>query len=149
MVEAQHIVTCNFVNEEKMGLTVFAEFLAADVAKRIKLECEEKLAVAMPAMNAAISALNTLRQQDITFVKAMQNPPHGIKITMEAICILKVSCGMSLNKSINFWFYFILLQKFQRSFFIHGSFELASAASAANFSACAENCSEISFPSSH
>ena len=56
----------------------------------IKKECEEKLAVAMPAMKAAIAALNTLRQQDITLVKTMSNPPPGVKITMEAICILKV-----------------------------------------------------------
>ena len=48
----------------------------------------------MPAMNAAISALNTLKQQDITMVKTMANPPHGVKITMEAICILKV-CTMA------------------------------------------------------
>lgn len=52
-------------------------------------ECEAKLAVAMPAMNAAIAALNTLKQNDITIVKAMQNPPVGVKLVMEAVCILK------------------------------------------------------------
>uniref|UniRef100_H2YSD8 AAA+ ATPase domain-containing protein n=1 Tax=Ciona savignyi TaxID=51511 RepID=H2YSD8_CIOSA len=62
---------------------------AADDAQQIKQECEEKLAVAMPAMNAAIAALDTLRQQDIALVKTMQNPPAGVKITTEAICILK------------------------------------------------------------
>ena len=73
-----------------IAIAIFA--LAAEKAQSIKQECEEKLAVAMPAMNAAIAALNTLRQQDITLVKTMSNPPHGVKITMEAICILKVSC---------------------------------------------------------
>lgn len=53
-------------------------------------ECEEKLAVAMPAMNAAISALDTLKQNDISIVKAMTNPPSGVKLVMESVCIMKV-----------------------------------------------------------
>ena len=53
-------------------------------------ECEEKLAVAMPALNAAIAALKTLKQNDITVVKSMTNPPNGVKLVMEAVCILKV-----------------------------------------------------------
>lgn len=52
----------------------------------------------MPAMNAAITALNTLRQQDIALVKTMQNPPAGVKMTMEAICILKVSVTSEFSK---------------------------------------------------
>ena len=55
-------------------------------------ECEEKLAVAMPALNAAIAALNTLKQNDISIVKAMANPPSGVKLVMESVCIMKVSC---------------------------------------------------------
>nr|XP_026694595.1 dynein heavy chain 3, axonemal isoform X2 [Ciona intestinalis] len=62
---------------------------SADEAQKIKQECEDKLAVAMPAMNSAIAALNTLHQQDIALIKTMQNPPAGVKMTMEAICILK------------------------------------------------------------
>ena len=56
----------------------------------IQDECESKLAEAMPALNAAISALDTLKQNDISIVKAMANPPNGVKIVMEAVCILKV-----------------------------------------------------------
>lgn len=44
----------------------------------------------MPALNASIVALNTLRQQDIALVKTMTSPPAGVKLTMEAVCILKV-----------------------------------------------------------
>ena len=44
----------------------------------------------MPALHAAISSLDTLKQADISLVKAMQNPPAGVKMVMEAICILKV-----------------------------------------------------------
>jgi hypothetical protein len=56
----------------------------------LKDECEEQLSVAMPALHSAISALNTLKQPDITMVKSMANPPAGVKMVMEAICILKV-----------------------------------------------------------
>ena len=45
----------------------------------------------MPALNAAVSALDTLKQQDISLVKSMANPPSGVRLVMEAICILKVS----------------------------------------------------------
>jgi dynein heavy chain, axonemal len=53
-------------------------------------ECEAKLAIAMPAMNAAIAALNTLKPNDVTIVKSMTNPPAGVKLVLEAVCILKV-----------------------------------------------------------
>jgi hypothetical protein len=39
-------------------------------------ECEGDLAEAMPALEAALSALNTLKPADITVVKSMQNPPR-------------------------------------------------------------------------
>ena len=54
-------------------------------------ECEEKLAIAMPAMNAAMAALDTLKQNDITIVKNFTNPPAGVRLVMEAVCILKVA----------------------------------------------------------
>ncbi len=53
-------------------------------------DCEKNLEIAMPALNAAIKALDTLKQQDITIIKTMQNPPQGVKLVMEAICIMKV-----------------------------------------------------------
>ncbi|XP_077979573.1 dynein axonemal heavy chain 3-like isoform X2 [Glandiceps talaboti] len=62
---------------------------AAEVAQGIKDECEADLAVALPALEAAISALNTLKPSDISMVKSMKNPPSGVKLVMEAICIMK------------------------------------------------------------
>ena len=53
-------------------------------------DCEANLAVAMPALDAAVRALDTLKQQDITIVKTMTNPPAGVRLVMEAICIMKV-----------------------------------------------------------
>ena len=65
-------------------------------------ECEEKLAVAMPALNAAITALKTLKQNDITVVKSMTNPPNGVKLVMEAVCILKVHLSWQMTHFNNF-----------------------------------------------
>uniref|UniRef100_A0A8C4DXT9 Dynein axonemal heavy chain 3 n=1 Tax=Dicentrarchus labrax TaxID=13489 RepID=A0A8C4DXT9_DICLA len=62
---------------------------AAAAAQAIKDECEGDLAEAMPALEAALSALDTLKPADITVVKSMQNPPGLVKLVMESICIMK------------------------------------------------------------
>ncbi|KAF7668491.1 hypothetical protein LDENG_00010030 [Lucifuga dentata] len=62
---------------------------AAAAAKAIKDECEGDLAEAMPALQAALAALDTLKPSDITVVKSMQNPPGLVKLVMESICIMK------------------------------------------------------------
>jgi hypothetical protein len=62
-------------------------------------ECEGELAVAMPLLESALAALNTLTKADITEVRSMKNPPAPVKVTMEAVCQLlgvkpkKVSMG--------------------------------------------------------
>eukprot|EP00899_Mesostigma_viride_P002516 jgi/Mesvir1/12265/Mv00478-RA.2 len=61
----------------------------ATEAKAIKDDCEAELAVAMPMLQAAIEALNTLTKNDITEVKSMKSPPNAVKLVMEAVCIMK------------------------------------------------------------
>ncbi|XP_017769725.1 PREDICTED: dynein heavy chain 7, axonemal-like [Nicrophorus vespilloides] len=61
----------------------------AKAAGAIKDECDANLAEALPILEAAMAALNTLTPADITIVKTMKNPPKGIKLVMEGICILK------------------------------------------------------------
>ncbi|XP_071052666.1 dynein axonemal heavy chain 7 [Onthophagus taurus] len=63
--------------------------IQAEAAQAIKNECDADLAEAMPILNAALSALNTLTPADITIVKTMKNPPQGVKLVMEAICVVK------------------------------------------------------------
>ena len=60
----------------------------ADAAQAMKSECEADLAEAMPILQKAIKALNTLSKNDITEVKAMKTPPSGVIITMEAVCLM-------------------------------------------------------------
>ncbi|KAK1344425.1 hypothetical protein QTO34_013119 [Cnephaeus nilssonii] len=62
---------------------------AAAVAQGIKDECEGDLAEAMPALEAALAALDTLNPADISLVKSMQNPPGPVKLVMESICVMK------------------------------------------------------------
>ncbi|KAK7111861.1 dynein axonemal heavy chain 3-like isoform X2 [Littorina saxatilis] len=61
---------------------------AAAAAQAIKDECEAELAEAIPALEAAISALNTLKPADITMVKSMKNPPPAVKLVMESVCVM-------------------------------------------------------------
>lgn len=52
-------------------------------------DCEGDLAEAMPALEAALAALDTLKPSDITLLKSMQNPPALVKLVLESICIMK------------------------------------------------------------
>ncbi|PAA47942.1 hypothetical protein BOX15_Mlig003862g8 [Macrostomum lignano] len=58
-------------------------------SRALKDECEADLAEALPALEAALEALNTLKPSDITIVKTMQNPPEGVKIVMAAVCVMR------------------------------------------------------------
>ena len=61
----------------------------AAVAQSEKAECEAILAEAVPALEAAISALNTLKKSDIDVVKTMKSPPAGVRLVMEAVCVMR------------------------------------------------------------
>ncbi|KAI5612480.1 dynein heavy chain 12, axonemal isoform X1 [Silurus asotus] len=66
-----------------------AATLKANEAQALKTECESDLAEAIPALEAALSALNTLKPSDITIVKSMKNPPSGVKLVMAGVCVMK------------------------------------------------------------
>lgn len=42
----------------------------------------------MPILEDALSALNTLKDDDINTIKNYKNPPTLVKDVMEAVCIL-------------------------------------------------------------
>ncbi|XP_043287698.1 dynein axonemal heavy chain 7 isoform X2 [Venturia canescens] len=66
-----------------------AAMVVAAAAEEIRVECNADLELVMPILNAANAALNTLTPPDIQIVKTMKNPPAGVKLVMEAVCILK------------------------------------------------------------
>lgn len=69
------------IEQETVEVEAKKEVVAADEAvaneaaansQAIKDDCESDLAEAIPALEAAISALNTLKPNDITVVKSMK-----------------------------------------------------------------------------
>ena len=62
---------------------------AAMTAKAIETECSAELALAMPMLEAANAALDTLSTGEISELKAMRSPPKGVKLVCEALCIMK------------------------------------------------------------
>ncbi|CAK9814603.1 Dynein axonemal heavy chain 7 [Anthophora plagiata] len=66
-----------------------AAMVVAHEADAIRAECDADLQEVMPILNAANDALNTLTPQDIQIVRSMKRPPAGVRLVMEAVCILK------------------------------------------------------------
>lgn len=62
---------------------------AEQTAKSIELECISDLAEAMPILEAAVAALDTLTPQDISEVRTMKNPHKSVKLVMECLCVMK------------------------------------------------------------
>ncbi|TPX32092.1 hypothetical protein SmJEL517_g04759 [Synchytrium microbalum] len=86
------------IQRESVEVEKKREIVSADEAvankkvtavQAIKDDCESQLSEALPALESAMEALNTLKPQDITLIKSMKNPPAAVKLVMEAICIMK------------------------------------------------------------
>ncbi|CAM9197261.1 unnamed protein product [Discosporangium mesarthrocarpum] len=66
----------------------------AGVARRqervliVQREAQRDLDQALPALEEAIKALNSLKKDDISEVKSFQNPPQAVQTVMEAVCLL-------------------------------------------------------------
>ncbi|XP_058823709.1 dynein axonemal heavy chain 3 [Topomyia yanbarensis] len=75
--------------KEIVGADETAANEAAASAQAIKDDCESDLQEAVPALEAALVALDTLKPADITVVKSMKNPPSGVKLVLEAVCVIK------------------------------------------------------------
>ncbi|XP_024937311.1 dynein heavy chain 7, axonemal isoform X2 [Cephus cinctus] len=81
----------------------------AEVAGALKAECEADLAEALPVLDEAIAALNTLKPADITLVKSMKNPPEGVKLVMAAVCVMmnippdRVNDAATGKKILDYW----------------------------------------------
>ncbi|XP_046587391.1 dynein axonemal heavy chain 7-like [Neodiprion lecontei] len=86
-VEAESVQVAEVEKVVKVDEEAAQEVAAA--ASKIKSECDANLEQAMPILNRANAALNTLTPADIAVVKTMKNPPAGVKLVMESICILK------------------------------------------------------------
>ncbi|XP_067855101.1 dynein axonemal heavy chain 1 [Heptranchias perlo] len=61
----------------------------ADVAQAIADDAQKDLDEALPALDAALASLKSLNKNDVTEVRGMQRPPLGVKLVIEAVCIMK------------------------------------------------------------
>lgn len=61
----------------------------AEEAELMDRECSNDLAQAMPALEDALRALDTLKPSDISLVKSMKSPPEVVKLVMAAVCVMK------------------------------------------------------------
>ncbi|KAI5607103.1 dynein heavy chain 1, axonemal, partial [Silurus asotus] len=59
------------------------------VASAYAADAQQNLDKALPALDDALASLKSLNKNDITEVRAMQRPPQGVKLVIEAVCILK------------------------------------------------------------
>lgn len=72
-------------------------------------ECSKDLAQAVPVLEEALQALNTLKPADITLVKSMKNPPNVVKLVLAAVCVMKgippdrVNDAATGKKIIDYW----------------------------------------------
>lgn len=60
----------------------------AATAAQLRDVCNAELAAAMPPLMQALAELALVNKRDIAELKALKSPPYGIKLVMEAICIL-------------------------------------------------------------
>lgn len=75
--------------KEVVGADEAAANDTAAAAQAIKDDCDGDLQEAIPALNSALAALNTLKPSDITIVKSLKNPPSAIKLILEALCVIR------------------------------------------------------------
>lgn len=60
----------------------------AEAVNKVKKECEDDLAEAMPALNSALAALDTIKESDIKFIRSLGSPPKVIKTVMAAVLVM-------------------------------------------------------------
>jgi dynein heavy chain len=80
------------------------EALAQDSAEKttaIKDDAQRDLDAALPALDEAVQCLKELKKADLDEVKNLGKPPGGVKLTMEAVCIMFEIKGEKINDPDN------------------------------------------------
>eukprot|EP00913_Durusdinium_trenchii_P020057 g18849.t2 len=81
----------------------------AEAARTMKEECQADLDKALPALNAALDALKSLKKSDIVEVKNMKSPPEGVITVSKALCWMfdvkpkKVTAEDGRTKIDDYW----------------------------------------------
>ncbi|CAK9049405.1 unnamed protein product, partial [Durusdinium trenchii] len=81
----------------------------AEAARTMKEECQADLDKALPALNAALDALKSLKKSDPPEVKNMKSPPEGVITVSKALCWMfdvkpkKVTAEDGRTKIDDYW----------------------------------------------
>ena len=85
------VITADTAVADETKTKVLAQEKAANEkaaeAKAIADDAQADLDKALPALDAAVQALKLLTKNDIVEVKALKNPPAGVRLVMEVACI--------------------------------------------------------------
>ena len=63
--------------------------MAVQEIAAVKDDAEKDLAAAKPALDAALSALNSITSKDIVALKALKNPPDIVKRIFDCVLLLR------------------------------------------------------------
>jgi dynein heavy chain len=61
----------------------------AEETQAIADDAQRDLDEALPALDAALASLKSLNKNDVVEVRALQRPPNGVRLVIEAVCIMK------------------------------------------------------------
>ena len=75
--------------QKEVGADAAVAQAEADKVNAEKEGVEADLAEAIPALESAVKALNTLNKNDIDEVKKLSKPPAGVRLVCEAVCVMK------------------------------------------------------------
>ncbi|KAF4673078.1 Dynein heavy chain 1, axonemal [Perkinsus chesapeaki] len=76
------------VTQEAVAKEESEAFTKKEITQTIKDDAQRDLDEAIPALEEAVRCLSKLKAEHVREVKAMTNPPSGVKLTMEAVCIM-------------------------------------------------------------
>lgn len=108
----ERIQTDKAAADETRTVVVREEAIASSKAQEcqgIKDSAEKDLAEALPALDEAVQCLRDLKLNDISEVAKYANPPGGVKLVVEAICVIRnVQPKMEVSadgkgKLANYW----------------------------------------------
>eukprot|EP00698_Gefionella_okellyi_P007650 TRINITY_DN186_c0_g3_i1.p1 TRINITY_DN186_c0_g3~~TRINITY_DN186_c0_g3_i1.p1 ORF type:complete len:2618 (+),score=811.11 TRINITY_DN186_c0_g3_i1:164-8017(+) len=80
-------VEADKVRKEASEVAAQADQMAAE-CKTIADDAQRDLDKALPALEAATDALKQLNRNDVIEVRTMTRPPDGVKLVMEAVCVM-------------------------------------------------------------
>ncbi|CAE7390546.1 DNAH1 [Symbiodinium sp. CCMP2592] len=90
--EMMVVITKDKGEAEEVSKAVAAEEAAASVkaeeTQAIKDDAQRDLDEALPALDQAVECLRKLKKEHIQEVKALANPPAGVRLACEGVCIM-------------------------------------------------------------